>query len=814
MKKVIILFAVLLIIYGCKAQANSKNHVNSSNESAEVKLKENVISYIEKEVAKTDFSKTGDDWNQEQINSIMYYNTYQGKSVISGVLRDQFDKAIPQVNLELETTDGSYHYAMGNSITAEDGTFKFESLTDNTYMLKVSGKYIKDFETENIVIKNDNKAQLELYAEKYTDDPNIKNTLQGLVKLKDGKLADEFEIEVRNVYDDKEYSAKTNKKGVYSFDDIEMGKYCLSFEHPANSRDYRIDIEVKSDIVTKHDINLDNLDNRYYEYVVETLSKTCSMISSSITPMSTSSVMSIGNNAIAGGAIEMYSSAENIGLSVGGAKDIDNFRQNIKNNYMPQSTDLTYEGLFYDYYFDTDIEEEAEQLFEPSYSSSTSINPLTKEKEYYLSLGLNSNIKESDFERKNLNLTVVMDISGSMTSSFNNYYYDNRRNSHYSYNEEDKKYENMSKMEIACKVLAKMTEHLGPKDRLAIVLYNNGSALAKPLNLVGKTDMKAIRQHILALEADGGTNMYAGMQTATNLYKDLIKADKSKYENRIIFLTDAMPNRNITDEHTIWGYLKANASQGLYTSFIGVGVDFNTELVEYITKTKGANYYSVHSYRDFNKRLNEEFDFMVTPLVFDLSLEFESDSFEIEQVIGSPEANKSTGSIMYVNTLFPSQNEGGKSKGGLVLLKLKKKNGDSEKIKLKCNYKNRDGKSFTNNKKINTFSNKKGNPQGIRKGVLLARYATMLQAWIKGEKTLDANNETEENKVDDWSYGHKKTKHPGSKWERRSRRLLVEDYYKDKFKSFKQHLISENDVINDKDLQQEIELLDLLIKKN
>ena len=27
----------------------------------------------------------------------------------------------------------------------------------------------------------------------------------------------------------------------------------------------------------------------------------------------------------------------------------------------------------------------------------------------------------------------------------------------------------------------------------------------------------------------------------------------------------------------------------------GVGVDFNTELVESITKTKGANYYSLHT---------------------------------------------------------------------------------------------------------------------------------------------------------------------------------------------------------------------------
>lgn len=44
-----------------------------------------------------------------------------------------------------------------------------------------------------------------------------------------------------------------------------------------------------------------------------------------------------------------------IGFSVGGAKDINDFRENIRNNYLPIVTDLSYEGLFYDYFFDTII---------------------------------------------------------------------------------------------------------------------------------------------------------------------------------------------------------------------------------------------------------------------------------------------------------------------------------------------------------------------------------------------------------------------------------------------------------------------------
>jgi len=35
----------------------------------------------------------------------------------------------------------------------------------------------------------------------------------------------------------------------------------------------------------------------------------------------------------------------------------------------------------------------------------------------------------------------------------------------------------------------------------------------------------------------------------------------------------------------------------IYTSFIGIGVDFNSAFAKKMTQTRGANYYSVHSGR-------------------------------------------------------------------------------------------------------------------------------------------------------------------------------------------------------------------------
>ena len=118
-------------------------------------------------------------------------------------------------------------------------------------------------------------------------------------------------------------------------------------------------------------------------------------------------------------ASEWWRDSDTIGLAVGGAKGIDNFRENIKNGYLPLPTDITYEGLFYEYYFNTGQTRSCNKLFCPSYSYAVTRDPFSHKTDYYLSVGLNSGMEERDFERMQLNLVIALDISGSMSSPFN-----------------------------------------------------------------------------------------------------------------------------------------------------------------------------------------------------------------------------------------------------------------------------------------------------------------------------------------------------------------------------------------------------------
>ena len=508
----------------------------------------------------------------------------------------------------------------------------------------------------------------------------------------------------------------------------------------------------------------------------------------------------------------------NMGFSTGGAKDTNNFRENIKNGYFPISTDITYNGLFYDYYFDTGKKTESKYLFSPSYSLAISKDPISLKNEYYMTVGLNSNIKQSDFKRKKLNLVVVLDISGSMSSPFYSYYYDC-----FSKDKKDRVESDdykKSKMEIANESVNILIDQLKAYDRLGIVLFDDQAKIFKQIKLVSEMDIKKTKKKISEIRVMGGTNLEAGYTTGTKLLEKFKDSKKSEYENRIILITDAMPNFGTTSTKGLLSYIEDNSKMGIYTTFIGVGVDFNTKLIEEISDVKGANYYSVHNSKEFKERMGEQFEFMVTPLVFDLNLNLRSDDYAIEMVYGTDSANGLKGSLMKVNTLFPSKtSETGEVKGGVVLVKLKEKNEmKNGELKLEVSYKDRNGKEYKNNQIINFNKNKTEEfyeNSGIRKAIVLTRYVNALKSWILYERSSNKVFMIETSKgIFDITFTELEIMKILGEHERMSVELKISEEYKKILKNIKEYILKENKEIKDDTFDKEIEILDLLINKN
>ncbi len=505
----------------------------------------------------------------------------------------------------------------------------------------------------------------------------------------------------------------------------------------------------------------------------------------------------------------MSAERSSMSYSVGGAKDMNNFRANIAAGYLPRPSDITYEGLFYDYSFVTgksavSAPEEAKALFRPTWSAAVSNHPISGETSSYLAVGLKSDLDAASFKRRNLNLVVVLDISGSMSSPFNRYYYGGRR-LNTSMTEDERA---MTKLNAACRSIVAMIDHLGPEDRLGIVLFDHRAYVAKPITRMAQTNVETLKQHILALQPQGATNMEEGLSFGESMLKPFSGPARQNYENRIIFLTDAMPNTDDASEEGLLGQTRTMADNRTFVTFIGMGVDFNTEMVEALTKVRGANYLAVHSPADFKKRLADEFDCLVSPLLFDLNLKFTSDGYRIKKVVGSPDAQPEVGSIMHVRTLFPSPTTAEGGKGSVILLELEKIGKHSE-ISLEASYEDRDGQKHSCSDKV-VFPEvvpEYFEDNGIRKAVLLARYVDLLKkvATRKHARNLPADNMIAAaepvNDGSGWSY-----------WERPGRPLEIAQSATPSLSLFQRHFLAEIETIGDESLKREIHVLKNLEK--
>jgi Ca-activated chloride channel family protein len=218
---------------------------------------------------------------------------------------------------------------------------------------------------------------------------------------------------------------------------------------------------------------------------------------------------------------------------------------------------------------------------------------------------------------------------------------------------------------------------------------------------------------------------------------------------------------------------------------------------------RGANHYFVTSGEEFRQRLGDEFEYMVTPLVYDLALELDTEGYEIADVYGSPSTDSATGRLLHVGTLFPSPKHDGGTRGGLILVRLRqtKASTDSELV---ASWTERDGQEREQRIQIDVPDTPESFAHdGVRKAIALSRYARELKAWSESVHA-DSNRSTA---VDDWLLGDGRSDH-----ERESVPLVVSDEVAPRLKQLHDYLTEEMAVLGDDTLQQELDLLELLCR--
>ncbi len=166
-------------------------------------------------------------------------------------------------------------------------------------------------------------------------------------------------------------------------------------------------------------------------------------------------------------------------------------------------------------------------------------------------------------KRPALNVAVVLDRSGSMSGA---------------------------KIENAKLAARRLVNVLEDGDRIAIVSYGSDVSLdfrSEPIN--SNSRMRLLRA-INAIEIGGGTNLSGGFQMGFN---EVNRHKTDETVNRVILMSDGHANVGITDERSLVGLSKNSLQSKISVTTLGVGLDYNEDLMTQMADQGAGNYYFV-----------------------------------------------------------------------------------------------------------------------------------------------------------------------------------------------------------------------------
>ena len=170
-------------------------------------------------------------------------------------------------------------------------------------------------------------------------------------------------------------------------------------------------------------------------------------------------------------------------------------------------------------------------------------------------------------ERTPINLTIVLDRSGSMGSD--------------------------QKLEKAKQAAIEALRRLGERDRFSLVIFDHEVETIVPPQSASNTEW--IESRIRDIRARGNTALFSGVsQGAAEIRKNL----DGRYVHRILLLSDGQANVGPRQPEDLGRLGAALLKEHIAVTTIGVGTDYNEDLMTRLAQQSDGNTYFVESSAD------------------------------------------------------------------------------------------------------------------------------------------------------------------------------------------------------------------------
>lgn len=194
----------------------------------------------------------------------------------------------------------------------------------------------------------------------------------------------------------------------------------------------------------------------------------------------------------------------------------------------------------------------------------------------FLQVGLQAASGEAP-RRPRLNIALVVDCSGSMQEE--------------------------RKMEFARAAAAKMVEALRPDDYLSLVAFDGVARVVLAARPAG--DRREALNQIINLAPGSATNIHEGLQRG---YEQVRRFASPENANLVILLSDGEITAGVNDPDVFHQMATKNADLDIQTSTVGMGVDFNEELMLALARDGRGNYHFLRDGKDTEAVLRGELD--------------------------------------------------------------------------------------------------------------------------------------------------------------------------------------------------------------